>query len=267
MGFTSDEAKKTRNQNVKGGLICLVDKKVWQGVVRHKESNKILWTCDHVHSTPEYNTRSRDDYRMVWEYSALNCGRYAAEQWVHVLPNDPDRLVGAYGQINAVFYSGTSRDDYRMVQIGETFYEGWIRLQTSGDRLLWVRKAGSANDAAWPGAIFPDRPTDNSKWPDMDIARLNLWLTAAGMLLSKVWGLSFQGSKTIWQVPGVIPEQVLRLTPKQRVRSRTSAHIRPVRKDGKRLFEVIDHKGNVVMAVPHRGKAAKELKKLEGSTP
>lgn len=245
---------------VKGGFLTIVDKKVWQGVIRLKTDNKVLWRCDHLHSRPEYNARYRPNPNRVWEYSALNCGRKAADQWN---PAVPDQVVGVTGLVGTSFMeSYLVRDDAKMAAVGDQTFKGWVRLRSDGDRelMVWLVSPPVNHEE---GMIFPDRPRDNSHWPSISDIELMRWLTAAGLLLSHVWGLTFHNPYATIRVDGVIAEEVLRLTPKEPRVRRSRAHVRPIRKDGKRLFEVVNHSGKVVLVVPHRGTALKELGKLD----
>lgn len=255
MYLTSTRPEQSHSLVV-GGFIQ-VNRKVWKGVIRDKDTNALLWQCDHVHSRPEYNSRSIMVDDDVWEYSALNCGIEAEHQWRR--KQDPEGVIGRVGH---GYVHDVRRDDTKVAEVGVHGYIGHISLREDGYRQLKVSSLGVDDLAS--GHIILEKKKDDSLHPhDAPSLAYARWLMAAVLLEGDVWGVIFRDPKRKAKVNEVDYEAIRRFIPKRKPQSSHGAFVRPVRQDGKRRYEVVDANSRVVHTVAHRGRAAKLLQEIE----
>lgn len=257
MYLTNARPDSGNYNSVIGGFIQ-VNRKVWKGAIRDKDTNALLWQCDHVHSRPEYNARSVIVDDGIWEYSALNCGIEAAHQWRR--DQAVSGLVGLVGQPVGI---DARRDDTKTVEVDERNYVGRISLREDGYRQLDITSLGF--DDPITGYVILERKKDDTGHPQtISSLSKSRWLMAAVLLEGDVWGLVFRDPRFKAKVSKIDHDAIQRYIPKRKSTS-TEPFIRSVRKDGKRRYEVVDAKGNVVRTVLHRGRAVKVLEEIEES--
>ena len=246
---------------------------VYKGTIRHRETHQIIWKCNHIHSRPEYNSRSQDG-PGIWEYSALNCGRVAYRQ--DARDQTPE---GAFGLVGSSYLGEEAREDTKFVSVGEMEFVGQVWLTENGDRILkvWMREGPAVK-----GTVFMDQPKRTVLPDAVSTAVLNTWVTAAWLLKGSVWGLTFQDHYVPVRVTGNQEEALREIlgplglydAPKRapiktkeepEPQSKVKPRLRIARdEDDRRVFEVLNEFEEVIKTSPHRGVAAQALKELTG---
>lgn len=277
-----------KRDELEGGFLQVANGKVYKGTVRERESKKVHWTCNHIHSRPEYNARWQHDDEMVWEYSALNCGRIAHGQWPQ-----PKGNIGLVGSDDISF---TFRDDVRFAHVDNDDYVGRIALSNQGERILRV----SHEVQPITGVVLCDHPGPGGVNPPRAISDTDLekWATAAWLLRGGVWGVVFQDPNVDMDAEEPLDIALIEIlgadylknrdrrivvdekdtwfseasgtgisrkgaSPKPEFKKNTKPHIRIGRRDGRRIFEVVGEDGDVVDEFVHRGLAVEALKKVK----
>lgn len=250
-------------EELEGGFLQVANGKVYKGTVREKDSKKVHWTCRHVHSRPEYNARWQQDESVVWEASALNCGRKAREQW----PSSAG-FIGMVGEKNLDI---DMRDDTRYSYVGTESFLGRVWLSSQGKRLLRV----SHTTRPYAAIVSLDKPGPGGVIvPNVMGRDLEVWATAAWLLRGAVWGVVFQDPHVRLDVDDTF-DLALRETLgadylKNRDTRRTTKpvvekvepHISISRSNGRRVYEVIGADGEVIETFVHRGLAVEKLEEV-----
>jgi hypothetical protein len=267
MGRMTSELKTTPVVELEGGFVH-VKRRLWRGTIRRRDDKRILWRCRHLHSRPEYNARFQEDTSddssprwLVWETSALNCGREAYLQ----LQQEGAKVTGDFGIIGDPNYPEEDREDVRWCRVEGKPYKGRVGITDDGERRVVVEGEGAV------GSLYLDTtfkaglrlpPTANEKV----IAR---WCTATWLLATSVWGLSFQDRRTPLASDKVLPH-VLDLffpegpekKPKKETVTITTPHIETRIEANQRLYDVVDGKGKILGTYRQRGKASLKLKEV-----
>jgi hypothetical protein len=251
-------------KELEGGFIP-IRPKLWRGVLWTRADKKVVWTCKHNHSRPEFNARYSDDPEQVWEMSALNCGRAAYQQFLK-----GKKVAGDNGMIGDPDWPVELRDDVRRASVESYQYQGRIRLDSSGERVLTV---ASLTDH-WSGNIYLNRSKDRVAPPAAPMDELKRWTTAAWALQSAVWGVVFQDPRVHFHFDVPVQRAWDELFPEKEPREKKTIrkkstpkkvkpHVRQaLNEKGRRVFEVVNVDGDVVKTFAHRGRAAAELEKL-----
>lgn len=207
---------------LEGGFIQ-VKKKLWRGVIRTKEDKRVIWTCKHNHSRPEFNSRYEKEEVVkrrnpetgiteeetvevwgIWETSALNCGRAAYRQW----QPDNQKVKGHLGDRSSTSIPIDLRPDTRIARVGDHQYVGTVKLTGHGKRVLSVdggdKVKGSMNLDLPPkkGLTIPI---------DLDTDEALKLVTAIWLLKGGIWGVMFQDHRVTMEAKGVIKEAVQQL--------------------------------------------------------
>ena len=284
---------------LEGGFIQ-VKKKLWRGVIRTKEDKRVIWTCKHNHSRPEFNSRYEKEVEVangtewvwgVWETSALNCGRAAYRQW----QPDNQKVKGHLGDRSSTSIPTDLRPDTRFAHVGDHQYIGTVKLTGHGKRVLSVdggdKIKGSMNLDLPPkkGLTIPI---------DLDTDEALKLVTAIWLLKGGIWGVMFQDHRVAMEAKGIIKEAVQQLLEEDDQKGgKTKGLVLPetyvastrdttrrsgsskklleaeyepggkprieVRQTGgRRLYEVVDSRGVVLEQFHHRGKATKALEAM-----
>lgn len=258
---------------LEGGYIH-IRKKVWKGIVRNKEENRILWTCNHFHYRPEFNARWQPDpmkevYR-VWEMSALNCGRAAYGQW------DSGKVEGNIGDCGRVVRDSMYTPDRRSVDVDEYRYYGELHLMSSGQRVLRLHNRGvqrtlpvaslNLDVAPWTGVSYRDNVADQ---------REHIY-TALWALKGSLWGLMFHDYRHLITIPypyqkaqDYFAKPESETKPRKKKTQQSPAKQEPKKPildveivDGKRIYVVKNEIGEEQGRFFQRGKAAEAMKGL-----
>lgn len=261
MGIQVDTPDQWKASDLFGGYIRQ-NKRVYRGVLRDREG-RLVWICDHAHSRPEYNARWQHDPDLVWEYSALNCGREAYFQW------RLSRVSGLFGLVEEDLSSGKyPRDDMKEAYIGSVRYLGRVWLSEDGHRMLSIRRP-DRDDHDHQGSFYLDSPKNTVRWPVLSKRALERWLVAAYWLNQETWGVTFRNPTRPVQTT-FDPALAERYKPKRTnflpKTKPDEPFIKTIRESGKRQYAVCYGDGTIATTLPHRGQAAKELHRLKESS-
>jgi hypothetical protein len=259
-----------RKGDLEGGFVK-VKNKLWRGTIRTKESQRIIWTCKHRHSRPEFNaryaktiettqikdgaaTKVDEEYWGIWEYSALNCGRAAYRQWP--LDGTRAKVFGEIGDIGSSTIPPDERPDFRRATVGSTTYIGQVDLNANGYRILTVRDQKEGVEPLYTAKLNlelgPKKGLTLPEGPTEDIISL---LTALWLLQGTVWGMTFQDHRVSLKVDGPMSLAVSQLLGDEKKEDRNTPRLLVPRTDTERNTESSSR--------IHR--APKKLRKLEES--
>ena len=261
-----------------GGFVQ-TSKRTWKGVIRTKDEERIIWTCSHVHSRPEYNARypdQRHNNGLVWEYSALNCGRGAVEEYRKGEPLAS--IVGLIGLVGSSSLAYIDRPDKKSALVHDLpgVFQGGkvigsIRLVESGKRELTVSLANSQGVRAVynPDSKTIDTPfssTEGSHYrPEYLLLTNGIW-----GLMGTIWGLMFQDYRfTVEIKPTLEAPRLIGVAKDEKVLVGMSAVAVPRTKKitynpKTKQYDVVDSSGTVIGSYYHRGEAREALDALKG---